>query len=806
MPLLLVGLAWLSGITAGAVFTIPAWTLALALPFSAAALLCRQQRRAFILAAICLLALCGGALRCQSHLPAADNTTLQFYNEKGKLQVEGMVTGPPKTSGYTINFRFKADSVTYNDSINNAGGVALVRLPFYANVAYGDRLQLTGKLQTPQQFDDFDYRNYLANQGIYSIINYPQYSVLKRGEGFPPLMWIYTARAKLAESLSLCLPEPQGALSQAILLGLRGNLPDSLVQSFYITGTTHLIAISGLNLTIVLGIVLSLSVWLLGRKNRLYIWISLVFIWLYTLVTGLPVTMLRAAFMGSVFLLAELLGRQRNGLSAIFLSAIIMSAINPRILWDVSFQLSFFAILGLSLMAPYLIRFSSFDATTGNKHLLRLKQAVTVTFGTTLAAILATWPLIALNFNSISLVSLPATFFAMPSFPGIITTSMLTAITGLVWQPLGMITGWITWLFVSYFLQVVNIFSAIPAASITGIDVQPWQAVAYYIALSLIIIFYVRRNTLIPLLKRIMASLISALRRLRFKSLIMPLLAVLVTANILVWAAIAVLPDGKLHVTILDVGQGDSILVRTPSGHNILVDTGPGPSSANAQLGRILPFWDRTIDLIILTQPQADHIAGTAPLIHKYNVSTLASPPSTSRTALTEEIQRTAEANNIKTIYLQAGKQIYLGPRCSMAVINPPATPFSGTGDDINNNSLVIRLCYNNVSFLLTADIGASAEKWLMDSRADLCSNVLKVAHHGSRESTSEEFLAIVRPQAAAISAGIHNHFGHPSLEVIQRLQTYTGTTSTFTTIDNGNIEFISDGIRLWYRLDKKQQ
>jgi len=128
-------------------------------------------------------------------------------------------------------------------------GDTLVRLPFYKEFHYGDMLQLTGKLETPQQFEDFDYKNYLANQGIYSIMNYPKVVVLESGKGLAPFAWIYALRDRLAQSLSAVLPEPQSSLSQAILLGLRGNIPAGLMQSFYYTGTTHLLAISGMNLT-----------------------------------------------------------------------------------------------------------------------------------------------------------------------------------------------------------------------------------------------------------------------------------------------------------------------------------------------------------------------------------------------------------------------------------------------------------------------------------------------------------------------------------------------------------------------------
>jgi competence protein ComEC len=805
MPLIYLCLSWVAGIVAGAVIDLPAWTLALSLPLFIAAVFTRNRRRGLILAGLCLLALAGGVLRYRATVQPVDDTQLRFYNEARDVTVEGMVDGPPEVRGQSLSFRFSSKRITSDGTAREIKGDALVRLPFYRELHYGDILQLRGSLETPQKFDDFDYRGYLASQRIYTIINYPGVRTLQTSAGFPPMAWIYSAREKLADSLSSCLPGPQGSLAQAILLGLRGSLPETLVQSFYNTGTTHLIAISGLNLTIVLGIVLSLSIWLLGRRNRYYIWISLAFIWLYTLLTGLPATMVRSAVMGSAFLLAELLGRQRNGLPALSLAAVIMLAVDPLVLRDVSFQLSFLSMLGLVMISPSLIKFSSPAEEAGNRYLLWLRKAAVVSFGTTLAAILATLPVTAMNFHSFSLVSLPATFFAMPAFPGIMVTSMLTAAAGLIWHPLGLITGWVTWLFLSYFLLIVNVFSAVPSAVVTGLSLQPWHAAAYYAGLALTILAIFKRDSVRQAWERLANSfqrLLSAVSQLQLQSHIFTIILVLSVVNLLVWAAIAVLPDGKLHVSVLDVGQGESILIRTPDGRNVVIDAGPDPLQACSQLGRQLPFWDRTIDLLVLTQLQSDHTAGAMQLMRKYNVKCLALPPVSSDATLSKEIIKTAGEEHVRQVCLHAGQQLYLGRGLGLAVLNPPEKIFYGTDDDINNNSLVLKLSYNSVNFLLTADISADAEHYLTMERADLQSEVLKVAHHGSRGSTSREFLKAVSPAVAVVSVGAENRFGHPAAEVMEKLKAQTGR-SAFTTAVNGTVEFVSDGNRLWCRVEK---
>jgi competence protein ComEC len=807
MPLLYISAAFLTGILISPLSAWPWWLLAIPVPLFLAALIVRSLRRTFILAAVCLLALAGGALRYQSSLHTVDSTTLQYYNGRGDAQITGSVSDYPQKKGSSLEFKFSASKISISGNVTEITGNALVHVPFYRQYHYGDLLELRGKPQEPQPFEDFDYNNFLANQGIYSVIYFPGAELLDTGGGIAPMAWIYGLRERLAASLSTCLPEPQGSLASAILLGLRGSLPDSLLQSFYATGTTHLIAISGMNLTIVLGMIFAGAIWLFGRKNGLYIWISLALIWLYTMLTGLPATMVRATIMGSVFLLAELLGRQRSGPAALALAGALMAAVDPAVLRDVSFQLSFLSMLGLVYITPYLTASAGpLRAGKDSKYMYYLKSFMVISFGATIAAVAATWPITAMNFHAFSLVSAPATIFAMPSFPGIMITSMITSLAGIIWQPLGIVIGWAAWLLLSYFLWVVQVFSSIPVAYIQNVQLQPCQAIIYYVVLAGLLQCLHYRQAIIGFIENLYLNAhgyFSTLRLATFRPFVPWLLAILLTANILISIGILMLPDGNLHVTVFDVGQGEAILIRTPDGQNILVDSGPDPTSTSTQLGKTLPFWDRKIDLLILTQLQADHISGTLDLLHKYAINSAGLPPSSSQALLPTEIINALNTGQVRLYTLHDGHQFNPGRDIRLDVLNPPPGLFTDTSDDINNNSIVLKLTYRDVSFLLTADIGMDAEMLLAGNRADLRSSVLKVAHHGSRGSTSDEFLSIVKPSAAVISAGAVNRFGHPHRETLDRLNAVLENSNIFITANRGNVEFITDGYRLWYRAEK---
>ena len=285
-----------------------------------------------------------------------------------------------------------------------------------------------------------------------------------------------------------------------------------------------------------------------------------------------------------------------------------------------------------------------------------------------------------------------------------------------------------------------------------------------------------------------------------FKKWLIPTLLII---TILVWAAIITMPDSNLHVSFLNVGQGDAILIQTPNHQNILIDGGPDPQKINLELSKKLPFWDRTIDLMISTQPQADHITGLVEVLHRYKVKQVLEPRVPYNSLIYEEWLKLVEEKQIKHTIATAKQEADLGHGIRMEIFNPPPKPFQETSCDVDNNGVVIKLIWGKISFLFTADIRLEAEFELIEQRANLRSTVLKVAHHGSKTSTSSQFLAIVDPEVAVISVGANNTFGHPSPEVVQRLEEKLGKNKIYLTSENGTIEFITDGKQLWVNVEK---
>ena len=268
----------------------------------------------------------------------------------------------------------------------------------------------------------------------------------------------------------------------------------------------------------------------------------------------------------------------------------------------------------------------------------------------------------------------------------------------------------------------------------------------------------------------------------------------LIVLSIVMASSASATLDDKLHVYFLDVGQGDAILIRTPSHQNILTDGGPSPEQLNLNLGKHLPFWKHDIDLITSTQPHSDHLAGLVDVVRRYNVKQVIAPDVDYDSSAYNEWRKLLETSDIECKTACAGQRMNLDNSIYIEILNPPLNGFESTSSDIDNNGVVLRLVYDEISFLFTTDIRQEAEQRLLDCGYILKSNVLKVAHHGSDTSSCAKFLNAVNPDLAIISVGRDNKFGHPHAEVVERLS----NSKVLRTDEHGTIELITNGKRLW--------
>lgn len=806
MLLIYLSCAWVAGIFLGSNLHLPfALGLAGLVPLPLL-FFTRHHRKPIILASLGIFTLLAAAAYAYPSLHTFDENRLHFYNDRGVVEIEGTVAGAPDVRDKNTRLNLAATQIKLEGSWHEVEGTALIFVPRYPAYKYGDVLLIEGELKTPPQLDDFDYRGYLAHQGIYATMLYPQIEVLDTGQGFEPLAWVYSVRSRLSQNLARVLPEPQASLAQGIVLGIRGNIPETLKADFAQSGTAHLLAISGLHLSIMAGVLLSIGIWLFGRRHYLYVWLALGAIWLYALITGMHPPVVRGAIMASLFLVAELLGRQSSAIVALTFAAAVMVGVHPYILGDASFQLSFLAMAGLVFIYPNLRNLGrkAIQAALGEEGAaVSIANLACDTLSATLGAVIAVWPVVAYYFGIIPLVGPLATFLALPALPGVIITGVLTAVLGILILLVAQAVGWLAWLFLSYIIVVVSGLAAPSISSVEAGSISITFIWGYYLVLAAVIWFNSHRKRLFNLVPEATARLRSGVSVSFDLSRVMKwaLIPLLVIAVLVSYTA-AIMPDGNLRVSFLDVGEGDAILIQKGS-QQVLVDGGPSPQAISLELGRQMPFWDRTIDLLILTHPHHDHLAGLVAVLRRYQVGQVLYPDLDYESPLYDEWLRLIEEKGIKNTVARMGQQINLGNGAIMKVLSPPVTLLAGTESDVDNNSVVLRLSTGDVSFLFTGDIMREAEWELIGGRADLNSTVLKVAHHGADTSTTPEFLAVVNPQIAVISAGADDRFRHPSDEVVSRLEQKLGRENVYRTDWHGTIEFTTNGKRLWVEIDK---
>jgi competence protein ComEC len=370
----------------------------------------------------------------------------------------------------------------------------------------------------------------------------------------------------------------------------------------------------------------------------------------------------------------------------------------------------------------------------------------------------------------------------------------LAALAGMVWLPAGQFLGWLAWLPLAWTVWVVNWTAAVPLASVSLGHFSPWLLAAIYAGLAAVVWWASRAQ---PEDEGESASQpVGGPRALRASTRMVFAVGAVVVA--LVWLAAAALPDGRLHVAFLDVGQGDAVLITTPGGRQILIDGGPSATNTLWEMGRHMPFWDRSLDVVVNTHPEADHLTGLPEVLERYRVDQIILPDVENDTALYAAWGEAIAAEGATLVPAQAGAHLSLGDGVWAEILHPGR---ASAGDRLNDHSVVLRVGLGGISFLLPGDIEAGVERRLSAGGAPLGATVLKVPHHGSKTSSCEPFLTAVDPQVAVVSVGADNRFGHPAAEVLRRYAEQG--IPVLRTDELGTIEFVTDGQRLWVQAER---
>ena len=801
MPLAWLGLGYALGLFAQSSVGLPLLGGALAAVALGAGAL--RLRLAGLRVGMAVVFLAGGLLGLARPLPdlTPDDGLASLHGSETALRAE--VTGAPEPAGGSLRLTIESTQALEPDGWTPALGRAIVwaepEPPIvegrsYPFLHHGDEVVIRGFLDAPRNIGPFDYREHLAVGGVHTVVSRAEVISITPGpDGAVPLL--HRARSRLADVLHRSVPEPVAPVASAVLLGLRAGILPETYADFREAGLAHLLAVSGLHAGLVLGLSLLVSRALLGRRHGIYLIAPLVLLWGYILLAGAPPSAVRAGVMGSAFLLALAVGRMPAAVNALGLAAFLLLVVEPLSLWDRSFQLSFTSMAGVLLLG---LPGSAWALERTSALRQRLPATAAQAMGAAVAslmvsmgAFLGSLPVVAFNFGEVPLLGAPATLVAMLVMPAFLIASALTAAAGLAFALLGEALGLVTWLAGTALTQLAALFAAVPGARLT---MEGMSAAWVWSAYALVACVGAAMSR-----RRWMSEVSEAARAIwHGPARSVERLAVLGVTGVLmgmVWVAALTPSSDLLHLHVLDVGQGDAMLIVTPDGAVALVDGGPDERLTANLVDTVLALEGLRMDLGVVTHRHADHATGLLGLARQGRFAFVLAPPPLPD----EDVSWRAElaALDVEVQDGMRGMTVALGEEVTLEVLNPPLPLHTGTSSDLNNNSIALRLTYGEASALLMADLFMEAEYAMLDEELDVAADVLKVGHHGSATSTSPELLANVMPAAAVVPVDAENRFGHPSPEVMERLAGAVGE-QLFTTSENGCVSFASDGARWW--------
>jgi len=748
-----------------------------------------------------LLLLLAGAAWARWH--AADASSFRAVPDGAPVHFQGTVLERIERDELGVDLRARGWLRTRPDEPARHGTV-LIRCPdapdngdrLDASVRYGSLVHVRGRLIQPTPARNpggFDQRLYLATQDVEAVVRVKSLSRIRIAGvgGFPWLRAMDRFRARLLASSRSYLPPPYDALFAGVLLGERRGIPRDLHDDFVRGGVVHVLVVSGANFALLAGVVYIVLrvVWMPLRA--VYVATMLASLSFAALV-GFQPSVVRAGLVIALFLTARLLERDADAPNLLAVSAIIILIAKPVSLFDVGFQLSFGAATALVTLVPVWNRalrnpLTRLRSTRAGRF---VAQWVVQTIFATVAVQIVTAPIVAFHFQRVQLAGVAANIPVVLLVAGISVASFIAAMVGLVSHALGGFFGGAVWLGFTFLIPIVRFFARLPGAVVLVPRPNAFELVLYAGACAALFVpggmTWIRQ------------------RRARW------ITACVGAVGCVVWSLAIRPPDGLLEATFIDVGQGDSAFVRLPNGSALLVDAGPRPEWTDFDTGErvVVPYLltrgVRHLDWIVQSHSDNDHAGGVPGVLDSLSVAELVGLPPGPVPLATDRATRESLVRRRVPSELGAGRiladVVVEGVPLRIAVVRPMSDgEIDYSDDDVNDDSLVLRIDYGAFSMLLPGDIENPVEDALVAERnTRLSATVLKVAHHGSKTSTGTAFLRRVQPRVAVVSAGRGNSYGHPSKEALDRLR--QAGVKVFRTDRDGAVTIISDGRRCWIR------
>jgi competence protein ComEC len=672
------------------------------------------------------------------------------------LIVQGTVVSDPVLKGQNATLILETASIDLGAGSRRACGKIWITVrDFRGQLGYGDRVRLRGQLRAPGEArnpGEFDFRAYLARRSVHAFMTLKPSSILEVKAG--PISWtqgvVRAIRQHLERTVSQTLGGAPGALLRGVMLGQRRGLPPEIMRAFSDCGVIHVLAVSGLHIGLVVGIFFSMFRTLRLREGVATL-LTLALIFLYMYVIDLRPSVVRATIMAGVVMLGRLVERESDLLNAIAFAGLVILCWNPQFLFDLGFQLSFVATLSIVYLHGRLkdLLFPFLEGT----HRPWIRWLCSG-FLVSLSAQLGTLPIIAASFQRVPIISVVANLLVVPLIGLVVALGFASALLGLVSMGLARLYAAANWLLLTGLLGLVNLAASLPFAYIPVSQPSGKFMVFYYG--FLVLGANIKRSWV-------------ARRAFVFGGLLL--------LNLWVWEG-ALETDGDLSVLFFDVGQGDATLVRFPNQRTMLIDGGERKLGHDCGERVICPYLRRAgigrLDVVVLTHADNDHVGGLPAVLQEYSTRLVLDSGARQSTAAYLRFLELAHEPEVAYRQVRAGDVLEICPQVKVTVLHPTGEFVTDEGvapSGLNNASVVLKVQYGVISFLLTGDVEEEAEEAMLRRGQQLHSTVLKTPHHGSNTSSTMPFLKAIGPRMAVVSVGWRNRFGHPHQEVLERYE-----------------------------------
>lgn len=752
-----------------------------------------KKHRVYLVPLFLFLALGYWSLQGWTSPRLPENHISRFIDDKPWHMI-GTLDGPPQRLPDRMRFTLMVESLTRKQMCYPVIGA--IRVTVHGNLddlGSGDRVGCLARLKEIRNFNNpggFDYRRYMTFQGICASASVSKENLLIKMHAAKTSRFrqaLVRSRHSVSSLIERACPQETRGLLKALIVGDRSEISPETREVFNRIGIAHLLAISGLHIGMVATLAFLGFRLILARSQRILLaaWatkgaalLSVFPVLFYGFLAGMSPATQRAVIMVLVFLMALLFEKEQDTINTLTLAALVILIISPTALFTISFQLSFaavFAILYMLKHLPFVIGLRRGPPTVYKRLALFLLVSA--------AAIMGTLPITLYYFNQTSLI-------------GILTNCVMVPLTGFVVVPLGLLAVLFLPVGATIALLIMKgagailevglglafFFSKCPFAAIRNVTPAFFEIGLYY-ALAWALLNF-RQTRLAK------AGLIG--------------IALVASADVAYWAEQR-FGRQELRVTMIDVGQGSSTLLELPEGPCVLVDGGGFYDNRFDVGARVVgPFlWNKkiaTVETVVLSHPHPDHLNGLLFIVRHFDVREVWMNQEHANTELYRDFLKIVSEKNIRVVGLKDLVKPRMINGVGFQVLYPPLDFLERKARDgwrtRNNNSLVLKVSFQNISFILPGDIEADAENELTSlACTTLKSNVLLVPHHGSQNASTHEFLRCIRPDIAVISSGWKNIFGFPHQKTLKRYQAYQ--CQTFRTDHQGAITITTDGTHL---------